>query len=134
FKVDVPFAEKLAKSAAAEGYQTKLVDYDGFPVDSGTITADRLLNQTNAKTNMVSCCVYSDYADTVKLAGTVRSAIDADNKPTAVVIVSGLSGRWFTREIDFADDRVSDPTDDKWNQRMLALFEAGDYGNAEKLI
>lgn len=134
FKIDVPFAEKLAKRATAQGYQTKLVDYEGFPVDTGTITADRLLNQSGARSNMVSCCVYSDYADTVKLAGTVRAEIEADNVPTAVVIVSGLSGRWYTREIDFSDDAVSDAADDKWNQRMIGLFESGSYDDAEKLI
>lgn len=134
FKVDVPFADKLAKAATAQGYQTKLVDYEGFPVDTGTIAADRLLNQMQARTNMVSCCVYSDYADTVKLASTVRAEIEADNVATAIVVVSGLSGRWYTREIDFADDGVSDAGDDKWNQKMIALFENGAYEKAETLI
>ncbi len=134
FKIDVSFAQKLAKAATAQGYQTKLVDYEGFPVDTGTITADRLLNQTNAYSNMISCCVYSDYADTVKLARTVRVAIEESNIPTAVVIVSGLSGRWYTREIDFSDDCVSDASDDKWNQKMIAHFESGAYENAENLI
>lgn len=134
FKIDVPFAEKMAKAATAEGYQTKLVDYEGFPVDTGTITANRLLNQNTAAANMISCCVYSDYADTIKLAATVRAAIDADSVPTAVVIVSGLSGRWYTREIDYADDRISDPADDKWNQRIIGLFEKGNYSEAESML
>lgn len=111
-----------------------MVDYEGFPVDTGTITANRLLNQNNAAANMVSCCVYSDYADTIKLASTIRSVIDSDNIPTAVVIVSGLSGRWYTREIDYADDRISDSSDDKWNQRIIGLFEKGGYTEAEGLL
>jgi len=134
FNVDVAFAKKLAKAATAQGYQTKLIDYEGFPVDTGTITADRLLNHMQARTNMVSCCVYSDYADTVKLAGTVRTEIEQDNIPTAIVVVSGLSGRWYTREIDFADDDVSNSDDNKWNQKMIALFESGAYEQAEQLI
>jgi 2-aminophenol/2-amino-5-chlorophenol 1,6-dioxygenase alpha subunit len=134
FRVDTEFAGKLAAAATSDGYQTKLVDYEGFPVDSGTIVADTLLNPGKVPTNMVSCCVYSDYADTVKLAGGIRSVIDAGNKPTAVVVVSGLSGRWFTREIDFAEDGISDPADDKWNQRILGLFAKGEYQEVEKLI
>lgn len=134
FQVDAEFAGKLAAAATKDGYQTKLVDYEGFPVDSGTIVADTLLNPGKLATNMISCCVYSDYADTVKLAGGVRAVIDAGSKATAVVIVSGLSGRWFTREIDYSEDGVSDPADDRWNQRMIGLFEQGAYAEAEKLI
>ena len=35
FKIDVPFAERMAKEAGANGYQTKLVEYEGFPVEIG---------------------------------------------------------------------------------------------------
>ncbi len=133
FKIDVPFAEKLAKEAAAQGYQTKLVDYEGFPVDTGTIVADRLLNKGRFKSNMVSCCVYSDYADTVKLSGLIQKAIDEGKVKTAVVCVSGLSGRWFTTDIDPREDHVSSKDDDQWNKRMLELFEKGHFDQAEKL-
>jgi 2-aminophenol/2-amino-5-chlorophenol 1,6-dioxygenase alpha subunit len=134
FKVDVPFAQKLAQAASAKGYQTKLVDYEGFPVDTGTIVADRLLNKGRFKTNMVSCCVYSDFADTIRLAGTVRGAIDEGGAKTAVVCVSMLSGRWFTTDMDPREDHVSSPDDDQWNKRMLELFEKGQFDQAEKLI
>lgn len=140
FKIDSEFAGQLATAATNEGYQTKLVDYEGFPVDTGTIVADTLLQSERASaagkfaSTMVSCCVYSDYADTVKLARTIRSVIDAGSKPTAVVVVSGLSGRWFTREIDYREDGVSDSEDDRWNRRILAHFEQGQYAEVEKLI
>ncbi len=133
FKVDVPFAQKIAQNATDAGYQTKLVDYEGFPVDTGTIVADRLLNKGRFKANMISCCVYSDYADTVKLAGTIQKAIDADQVKTAVVCVSMLSGRFFTTDIDSREDHVSSQDDDQWNKRMLELFERGQFEQAEKL-
>lgn len=133
FKVDRPFAEKVAAGAEASGYQVKLVDYEGFPVDTGTIVADRLLNKGRFKANMISCCVYSDYADTVKLAGTLAKAIESDKVKTAVVCVTMLSGRWFTTEIDPREDHVSSPDDDRWNKRMLELLEKGQFDQAEKL-
>lgn len=133
FKVDVPFAKKLAAAASASGYQTKLVDYEGFPVDTGTIVADKLLNKGRFKANMVSCCVYSDYADTVKLAGTIQKMIDEDGVKTGVVCVSMLSGRFFTTDIDPREDHVSNTDDDQWNKRMLELFERGHFDQAEKL-
>lgn len=133
FKVDAAFARRLAEAASGAGYQTKLVDYEGFPVDTGTIVADRLLNQGRFKTNMVSCCVYSDFADTVKLAGTVQKAIDESGVKTALVCVSMLSGRFFTTDIDPREDHVSTPEDDQWNKRMLELFEKGQFEQAERL-
>lgn len=124
FKVDRPFAEAMAKAAQAKGYQTKLVDYEGFPVDTGTIVADRLLNKGRFSTAMVSCCVYSDYADTLKLAGTIADTIAHDGKKTAAVAVSGLSGHWFTSEIDLREDHVR-PPQQEWDKLILSLWEKG---------
>jgi 2-aminophenol/2-amino-5-chlorophenol 1,6-dioxygenase alpha subunit len=134
FQVDQPFAQRLAAAGTAAGYQTKLVDYEGFPVDTGTIVADRLLNKGRFRTNMVSCCVYSDYADTVKLASTVRETLAGDATPTALVTVSMLSGRFFTTDIDHREDHVSDAADDQWNQRVLDRLKAGKWDEVEKLL
>jgi len=134
FRVDRPLAVALAHEAERDGYQTRLVDYEGFPVDTGTIVVDRLLNQGRFTTAMVSCCVYSDYADTVKLAQTAARAIAADGVPTAVVAVSLLSGRYFTTEIDWREDGVASPTDDQLNRQLLAHLESGRLDAAEALI
>lgn len=125
FKVDAKFASALAESARSAGYQTKLVDYEGFPVDTGTIVADQLINKGRFDVAMVSCCVYSDFADTVALAASLRRCLEQDSRKTAVVAVSGLSGRFFTMEIDLREDHVSSPEDEAWNKRVLGLIEAG---------
>lgn len=134
FRVDLPAAQAMAAAAAQAGYQARLIDYDGFPVDTGTIVADRLLNKGRFSTGMISCCVYSDYADTVRLARTVTLALAADGVPTAVVAVSSLSGRWFTTSIDLREDHVSSSDDDLWNKRMINLLEKGQLSEAEALI
>lgn len=130
FRVDRPAAERLAAAAAAAGYQARLVDYDGFPVDTGTIVADSLLNPgARMQSLMMGCCVYSDYADTVKLAATALAAL-ADGVPTAAVAVSGLSGRYFTSDIDGREDHVNGKADDEWNRKVLAKLTAGDISGA----
>ncbi len=134
FDVDVDCAKAMAAAAVQAGYQARLIDYDDFPVDTGTIVADRLLNRGRFTTSMVSCCVYSDYEDTAKLAGLLAAALAKDGVKTAYVAVTGLSGRYFTTEIDPREDHLSSPEDDKWNKRMLELLEKGRLAEAEKLI
>lgn len=134
FKVDQAAAKNMAKAVEANGYQARLIDYDGFPVDTGTIVADRFLNRGRFSTSMLSCCVYSDYADTVKLAGILRAALDQDGKKTAFVAVSMLSGRFFTTEIDPREDHVSSPNDDQWNKRIIAGLEKGRVAEVEAMI
>src|SRR5262249_17430897 len=92
--------------------------------DTGTIVADRLLNRGRFSTAMLSCCVYSDYADTLKLSQIVGDVIAKDGKPTAVVAVSGLSGQWFTTEIDPREDHVT-PVMAEWDKLILSLWEKG---------
>ncbi len=133
FNVDRNFAEKLAAGTKELGFAAQLVDYENFPVDTGTIVADGFVNaKRTAQTNMVSCHVYSDYAATQKLGTMVRQAIEADKTPTAVIAVSGLSGNYFTTEIDFREDHIRTADDDKWNQRMMALLAKGDHAGAVK--
>lgn len=134
FRIDRPFAERLAAKVEAKGYQARLIDYDGFPVDTGTIVADRLVNRGRFATGMVSCCVYSDFADTVQLAATLAEALAEDATPTAVVCVSSLSGRWFTREIDLREDHVSSREDDACNRRLISLLELGKADEVEAYL
>lgn len=134
FKVDGKLAESMAAKAAKAGYQARLVDYNGFPVDTATIVADRLLNKGRFTTGMVSCCVYSDYADTQNLAGIVAEAVRETEVPTAFVAVTTLSGRYFTTEIDLREDHIASNVDDEWNKRILGLFEKGAYSEVESLI
>jgi 2-aminophenol/2-amino-5-chlorophenol 1,6-dioxygenase subunit alpha len=132
-KIDRPFAQAMAKAMGAADYQTKLVDYEGFPVDTGTIVCDTLLNKGRFKTNMLSCNVYSDGKDTEKLAGIIRAQIDGSQEKTAAIAISGLSQRFFTTEIDFREDHVRSKEDDEWNQRILKLWKQGQYAEAAKL-
>lgn len=122
FVVDTTFAVSLEKAMTQADFSTKLVDYEGFPIDTGTIVADRLLNCGRFKTGMLSCCVYSNANETERLFKVVTQATRGDTVPTALIIVSGLSGRYFTTEIDPREDHISSPSDDTWNRRILDLL------------
>ena len=52
---------------------------------------------------------------------------------TAIVVVSGLSGRYFTTEIDYREDHIRDPKDDEWNRKMLSAMNAGDWSSVSKM-
>jgi 2-aminophenol/2-amino-5-chlorophenol 1,6-dioxygenase alpha subunit len=125
FDVDRPFAEAMAAFAKQESHQTQIVDYEGFPVDTGTIVADRLLNRGRFCVNMVACSLYLDLQGMELFAHTVRQAIGKDAQKTAVIGVSGLSGHWHRRIINYADDTGLSETDDVYNRRFLGMLEAG---------
>src|SRR5690606_37667504 len=132
FKVDLAFARKWKEQIAGSGYQTKLVNYEGFPVDTGTIVADRLLNKGRFETNMFASCVYSDAAETEKLAALTKQALENDGRKTALVGVQVLSARYFTTEIDLREDQIRDKGDDEWNRKMIGFLEAGNTEAFEK--
>lgn len=126
-KVDTKLASAMIADLSNSGFQTRAVDYDGFPIDTGTLVAETLLNPTKIPTGMFSCCVYSDYAETVKLGQVLKKSLESLDGPSAVVVVSGLSSRYFTSEIDFREDHIRTPEDDAANKKLLALMNAGDW-------
>ncbi len=134
FSVDPSFARDLAHQAKLEGFATQLIDYEGFPVDTGTIVAHNLLGLHDLPVNMVSCSVYLDYDATLKLGRAMRAAIDGDGKKTAVVVASLLSGNYFTHEIDLREDHIRKPSDDEWNRRWLQLLQQGKLDEARRWV
>ena len=134
FKVDTPFAGKMAQAAKEIGCSTQLVDFEGFPVDTGTIVADALLNRKGLPTGMVSCHVYADYAATRKLFAALRGAIEADGTPTAVVAVSSITTNYFTTNIDPREDHIRDQNDQIWMDKLLKSFEGGSMTLTDSIV
>jgi 2-aminophenol/2-amino-5-chlorophenol 1,6-dioxygenase subunit alpha len=131
-RVDATLDTRAAEIAAASGLATKTVNYQGFPIDTGTLVALRFLNPDNAiPVAVVSCNMYAGQGDSLTLGKAMRQAIEESGKRAVVVACSGLSARFFMEEIDLQTDRVSRPEDDAWNRRILGLMEQGK--NAEVL-
>ncbi|MEK7358425.1 MAG: Rid family hydrolase, partial [Bdellovibrionota bacterium] len=126
FKVDAGFAKAYAKEVKGLGHYVREVAYRGFPIDTGTIVAQKLLNPSNRlPAAMASCNMYAEKQETLSIGQAAMRAVEAYGKRVAVVVVSGLSSRFETREIDPAKDAVSSLKDDEWNRKILEIFGEG---------
>jgi 2-aminophenol/2-amino-5-chlorophenol 1,6-dioxygenase alpha subunit len=126
FRVDPEFGKLYARLCKEHGMQAATVAYHGFPVDTGTVVALKLLNPNNAvPASMVSCNIYAEREETRALGFAARAAIEAHGKKTIVIIVTNLSNRYEVAEIDPAHDRISSQKDDEWNRKILEMLGEG---------
>ncbi|MEM7466176.1 MAG: tRNA U-34 5-methylaminomethyl-2-thiouridine biosynthesis protein [Pseudomonadota bacterium] len=124
---DVNLTQAIIESTQAVGIRSKGVDYDAFPVDTGTIVASNFLNpHGDYPTVVTSNNVYHDWAMTEALGACVREQAAKLGRRVAVVGVGGLSGSIYRHVIDIADDKIANPEEDTWNRKILSLMETGD--------
>jgi 2-aminophenol/2-amino-5-chlorophenol 1,6-dioxygenase alpha subunit len=126
FRIDPEFGTLYAGICKDLGMQTATVAYHGFPIDTGTVVALKLLNPNNAiPASVVSCNIYAERDETRALGRAARTAIEQYGKKTIVVVVSNLSNRYEVGEIDPANDRISSSKDDEWNRKILEMLGEG---------
>jgi len=123
---DTDLARQCVEACNAAGIKTRGVDYDQFPVDTGTITATTLMSIGSTELPVVVAAnnLYHSAEQTEQL-GAIASAA-AQDKRVAVVGIGGLSSSMFRENIDMNTDHIVSEADDKWNRRVLGLMEAGD--------
>tara|TARA_Y100001978_G_scaffold203527_1_gene230681 strand:+ start:13874 stop:14800 length:927 start_codon:yes stop_codon:yes gene_type:complete len=126
FTMDSEFAARCVEKAESRGLQARTVNYDAFPIDTGSITALSLLNPDNRiPSTIVSSNMYANRSETIVLGKSIRDALIETGKKAVVVVVSSLSNRMFTEPIDPIDDRIHSQKDDDWNRKILEFFEGG---------
>lgn len=126
FSIDAAYANAAVEKMRARGLEARPVAYHGFPIDTGSVVALKLLNPDNAvPAGIISSNVYSDRAETLVLGKACRDAIEALNRRTVCVVVSTLSNRLFTDWISPAEDRIHSSKDDEWNRKILEFLAAG---------
>src|SRR5207248_1261623 len=126
FRMDPAFGKLYAETAKQHGLQASTVDYPGFPIDTGTVVALKLLNPNNAiPASVVSCNIYAEREETRTLGRAGRAAIDAYGKRTTVVCVTNLSNRYEVAEIDPAHDKISSQKDDEGNRKIVEMLGGG---------
>jgi len=131
-RVDSALGTRAAEIASSFGLATKTVNYQGFPLDTGTLVALHFLDPGNAvPVAVVSCNIYAGQDDSLTLGRAMRQAIEESGKRAVVVACTALSARFFTEEIEPPTDRISRAEDDGWNRRVLDLIARGK--NAEVL-
>ena len=126
FRVDEDFGKLYAATAKDMGMQAATVNYHGFPIDTGTVVALKLLNPDNRiPVSIVSCNIYAEREETRMLGFAGRRALEASGKKAIVVCVTNLSNRYHTSDIEPARDRVSSQKDDEWNRKILEILSEG---------
>jgi 2-aminomuconate deaminase len=126
FRIDPEFGKLYCATAKAYGMQASTVNYHGFPIDTGTVVALKLLNPNNAiPASIVSCNIYAEREETRLLGRAARGTLDHYGKKTVVVVVSNLSNRYEVAEIDPAHDKISSQKDDEWNRKIVEMLGEG---------
>jgi 2-aminophenol/2-amino-5-chlorophenol 1,6-dioxygenase alpha subunit len=126
FRIDTDFAQAWSSAGKNRGLQLRTVSYHGFPIDTGSIVALKLLNPDNAFPAVIcSSNVYADRSETMVLAKSAIDALAAQGKRAVAVCVMSLSNRLFTEFIDPADDRIHSKKDEEWNAKLLEFFSEG---------
>ena len=133
---DTELAHACVAASPRSGVHARGVNYDGFPIDTGTIVACMLLGIGTPTRPLVvaSNNLYHSGAVTESLGALAAAAAAEQGKRVAVVGVGGLSGSLFRTEIDPRADRIVSGEEDKWNQRILQLVESGDVGQLRVAI
>lgn len=133
-QVDSELSASIAENIANKNYTSKLVNYEGFPIDSGTIVADSLLNpKQKKKVAIISCNIYANEAETKEIGNLCLQALKKQGKKAIVVLVSSLSHRFHVTDIDPEQDCISSQKDDEWNRKVLELLSAGDLEKTSEI-
>ena len=125
-RCDVGLAHACIEAATASGVRSKAVDYQDFPIDTGTIVANAFVNADGRIPAVVAANnVYHDFALTTKLGRIAAEQAQAQGKRAAVLAIGGLSGSYFDHDIDIAKDHVVRDEDDAANRAFLERLAKG---------
>ena len=134
FKVDTAFAEAYDRHCKERGLHSRTINYHGFPIDTGTVVVNKLINPDNRlPICVVSSNIYSDRAETVVLGKACRDAIEELEKKVICISVSSLSNRLLTEFIDPKEDRIHSLKDEEWNQKFLEFLGEGRLEDVSQL-
>lgn len=125
-RIDTQLTEAIVKVTPSIDVRSKGVDYDAFPVDTGTIVAANFLNPDKTyPMTVTSNNLYHDWETTRRLGQLATQQAAELGRRVAIIGVGGLSGSVFRHSISIADDHIANAEEDRLNQEMLALMEAG---------
>jgi aromatic ring-opening dioxygenase catalytic subunit (LigB family) len=134
FRMDSNLAHQIVKEGTARGLHMKPVDYHGFPVDTGSVVALKLVDpESQIPAVILSSNVYADRAETVVLGKATLHALQQQNKSAVAIIVSSLSNRLHADFIDLKDDKIHSLKDQEWNTKILEFLEKGRLEDVSQL-
>ncbi|MBK6659410.1 MAG: tRNA U-34 5-methylaminomethyl-2-thiouridine biosynthesis protein [Proteobacteria bacterium] len=126
-RIDTALTAAIINATPAIGVRSKGVDYDGFPLDTGTIVASHFLNPAGRAALAVAANnLYHDWHTTGNLGRVAAEQAQSLGRRVALIGVGGLSGSFFRHAIDIATDHIAVAEEDAWNRRMLSMLERGE--------
>ncbi|CAM2068365.1 LigB domain-containing protein [Sulfidibacter corallicola] len=126
FRMDADFAADYCRQCRDRGLQARTVAYKGFPIDTGSVVALKLINPDNRiPATIVSSNVYADRAETVVLAKSAVAALERSGKKAIAIVISTLSNRLHQEWIKPEEDQVHSLKDQEWNAKILDFLKAG---------
>jgi 2-aminophenol/2-amino-5-chlorophenol 1,6-dioxygenase alpha subunit len=132
--MDADFAQAHLECAKKRGLTARTVNYHGFPVDTGTVVALKLLNPNNEiPACVVSCNMYADRAETIVFGKSALDSVKQTGKRVVAIAVTALSNRMWTSWIDPKEDSIYSPKDDEWNRKLLELLAEGRLEDVSQL-
>ena len=138
FNIDAEFAELWNAENKTRSLQSRCVNYQGFPIDVGSVVALTLLNPDNKiPAVIVSSNVYADRSETTVLAKACRDIVKKTGRKAVAITAMSLSNRMFTEHIDPKDDKIHSLKDDEWNRKILEFLGEGrleDVGQLSRTI
>ena len=130
FHTDVSLTQAAEAETRADGFATKLVNYEGFPIDTGSLVALKYFNPDNKlPVVIVSSNIYCNQVDSYKLGQSLKRALDRSGKRVALINCSALSHRFLTTDIQPSEDHIASASDDEWNKKIIGLLEKGQYND-----
>lgn len=133
-KIDQALAKTYVQCAKNRKLEARAIDYNGFPIDTGSVVVSKLINPNNRFSEViVSSNVYSDRAETLVLGKAGRDALEKQGKKAIAIVVSSLSNRLHEKHIEPKDDRIHSLKDQEWNQKFLEFLEAGRLEDVSQL-
>ena len=134
FKIDAAFAETYCEVCKKRGLHARTINYNGFPIDTGSVVALKLINPDNRfAASIASSNIYADRVETVVFGKAAVEALEEQGKTAVAVIISTLSNRLHDRFIEPTDDRIQSAKDEEWNQKVLEFLKAGRLEDVSQL-
>ena len=119
-RTDTTLARACVRASAGSGIASKRVDYDGFPVDIGTIVVNAAINPDGEIPLLVAANnLYHDLDRTRRLGEIAVATAIEQGKRVVAIGIGGLSGTLFRDERPLEDDAIASQSDDSWNRQIL---------------
>jgi len=126
FQMDSKLAYAVVASGKKRGLHMRAVDYQGFPIDTGSVVAMKLVNPGQKIPAVIfSSNMYADRAETVVLGKSVLDGLKEQNKKAVAIVVSTLSNRLHSKFTIAKDDKIHSLKDQEWNMKVLEFLGKG---------